>query len=219
MDDSELDAHLKRATRHKAGEPLQAAVRTQLALLVAARPGEPVQARAARRWPTAVAGMLAGAVLTAGLLTVLPHVLPEPSWAADVVAGHVRSLGAGPLIEVASGDRHTVKPWFQGKVDFAPAVPDLADEGYPLLGGRVDRIAGHTAAALAYQRRLHVINVFIFPGAGVAQPRAEQLRGFHLVHWSDGTLQTWLVSDMDAAELTRFSQLWRSRSAANADAR
>jgi anti-sigma factor RsiW len=120
-------------------------------------------------------------------------------------------MGAGPLFQVASSDRHTVKPWFQGKLDYAPEVPDLHDAGFELLGGRIDKVRGHDTAALAYQLRKHIISVYVMPtGTEVSAKRLQQ-RGFNIVRWSDGVMQIWAVTDADASELERFETAWRSK--------
>lgn len=108
-------------------------------------------------------------------------------------------------MDVQSTDRHTVKPWFTGKTDIAPPVVDLSDKGFPLLGGRLDYVDGHTAAALAYSRRLHTINLFVWrtapgePGEGMFV-----VRGYSLLHWTKGGLSYWAVSDAASSELEAF---------------
>jgi anti-sigma factor RsiW len=212
MNDEELNALLRRATRHQASEPLRAAVRTQLALAAArGEAASPPSALAANQWRGVLAGFACGAALSLALVWALPRWLALDSLPAEVVASHVRALKVGPLFDVASSDRHIVKPWFQGKLDFAPAVPDLAADGFVLMGGRVAHFAGTPVAALAYTRRLHVINVFQWPAPGVSGSVNEQLRGFNLQHWHEGGFQVWVVADMDAQELERFASAWRAR--------
>jgi len=123
----------------------------------------------------------------------------------------VRALQPGKLVDVPSTDRHTVKPWFGGKLDFSPPVKDLAAEGFPLLGGRLDAVAGRPAAALVYTRRRHVISLYICPAAGMPETVSSGRNGFHVRHWRDGEMAYWAVSDLDPAELERFAQLFRSR--------
>jgi anti-sigma factor RsiW len=122
--------------------------------------------------------------------------------AAAVVDTHVRSLLPGHLTDVLSTDRHTVKPWFAGKADIAPPVNDLSAKGFPLYGGRLDYVEGHSAAAIVYHRRQHVINLFVWrasPGESVAG--AFSVRGYSVLHWTSGDLSFWAVSDAARGEV------------------
>jgi anti-sigma factor RsiW len=130
--------------------------------------------------------------------------------ARQIAAAHVRSLMLDEhLYDVKSSDQHTVKPWFHGKVDFAPVVHDFAAEGFPLAGGRLDYLDDHSAAALIYHRRKHVINLFIWPSPSSANegPHALTRQGYQMLHWSRGGLTYWAVSDLNAAELRTFADL------------
>jgi anti-sigma factor RsiW len=132
---------------------------------------------------------------------------PREAIADDVVANHVRSLLATHLVDVASSNQHTVKPWFDGKVDFAPEVRDLAADGFPLVGGRLDYLQGKTVVALVYERNKHPINLFIVPASTnrAAAPSALTRRGYHLIHWTRGEMDYWAVSDLNAEELHQFA--------------
>ena len=147
----------------------------------------------------------------AGHWTGLPaRVNPLPE---QVVASHVASLGAsGRLTEVVSADRHVVKPWFQGKVDFAPVVLDLSEHGYVLLGGRIDHVADRQAAAIAYRLRSHVVNLFTWqaPSGDETPVALAAARGFNVASWSEKGLRFAAVSDVDARDLERFAQLVRA---------
>jgi anti-sigma factor RsiW len=129
--------------------------------------------------------------------------------ADDVLAGHVRALVTSHPIEVASSDRHTVKPWYVGRLDFSPPVTDFATDGFPLEGGRLDYVDGRTVAALVYARREHRIDAFVWPAPeGRAEtPTVEERRGFHLVHWARGGMRYWLASDLETAEMERLARL------------
>jgi anti-sigma factor RsiW len=125
-----------------------------------------------------------------------------------VVDGHVRSLMAEHLFDVRSTDQHTVKPWFLGRLDFSPPVVDLAASGFPLVGGRLDYLAGRPVAALVYQRQKHTINVFIEPQdrAALSGIESQSIRGFHVRHWERDGMSFYAVSDLNDAELTEFAR-------------
>jgi anti-sigma factor RsiW len=165
-----------------------------------------------RRLPGWLAPGVAGAL--AASLALVTFVTPAQQQSAldgELISSHVRSLQPGHLTDVQTTNQHIVKPWFNGKIDFAPPVPELADEGFPLAGGRLDSVNGKTVAAIVYHRRLHTVNVFVWPGE--SRPTRSSVKdGFALEEWSEDGLNFAAVSDIPAQELRQFQQLYRSRS-------
>jgi anti-sigma factor RsiW len=131
--------------------------------------------------------------------------------ASAVLAGHIRSLQADHLMDVPSSDRHTVKPWFQGKLDFSPPVPDLSEMGWTLIGGRLDYVDGRPVAALIYQRRMHNINVFVWPNHDAADStiKQEDAQGYQILHWNGAEMTYWVVSDLNREELLDLARALR----------
>jgi anti-sigma factor RsiW len=148
-----------------------------------------------------------------GLVRVLPARSAEELLTEELVSNHVRSqMLPSHRFDVASSDPHTVKPWFEGKLDFSPSVKDLAGQGFPLIGGRLDYLHDRPVAALVYQRRKHSINLFIWPsapGSGTAT-RMVARRGYHLFQWTESGMTFWAVSDLNTRELQEFVNLLRS---------
>jgi anti-sigma factor RsiW len=144
-----------------------------------------------------------------GSLRPIGHPISSDRTTNELVDAHVRSLLPGHLLDVVSSDRHTVKPWFTGKTDIAPAVVDLSDRGFPLLGGRLDYVDGHSAATLAYGRRLHTINLFVWRSAEEELADGSfTVRGYSLLHWTNAGLSYWAISDAAASELQAFREAY-----------
>jgi anti-sigma factor RsiW len=168
-----------------------------------------------RWWASSASfGLGAAAATAVALLMLAPHqsnLAEQPNLAEQIVAGHIRALQPGHLEDVASGDGHTVKPWFDGRIDFAPPVKDLAAQRFPLRGGRLDYVAGRPVAALVYQRDKHLIDLFVWPAVERTErpPETAQRQGYNVVHWSEGGMMLWAVSDLEAGQLREFAEDWR----------
>ena len=180
-----LEARIKSAVRSEAGERSK---------------------RFSWRWLVPACSAVILLIVFAGYL--LTRSSTDDLVAGEIVSRHVRSLmTSGHLIDVPSEDPHTVKPWFDGKLDFSPPVKDLTSAGFALIGGRLDYIANRPVAALIYQRRKHQINVFIWPSAGGdAKPAAEVRQGYNLIHWTKSGMTYWAVSDLNLAELQELAE-------------
>ena len=166
---------------------------------------------ARRSWSWSAGWATAAAVV---LASVIFFAVPRPTdLSAQLVNNHLRAMQLDShLIDVVSTDHHTVKPWFAGKVDFAPPVKQLDADGYVLKGGRIDVVDARTTAVLVSQAGRHTVEVFIWPAgpASATSFQSEQLNGFNLRHWKDAGFEVWCVSDMAAEELDRFANRWRA---------
>jgi len=156
----------------------------------------------------AIAGVLLVASLSWNLAQLRMKTRPDQI-AQELVGDHIRSLIGTHLLDVPSSDQHTVKPWFAGKLDFSPDVRDLSAQGFPLDGGRVEYLSGRRVAALVFHRRLHVINLFIWPGALPGGEKHLARDGYNLLGWSDGVMTYWAVSDVSPPELETLRALYR----------
>jgi len=191
----------KHATYHSAPAELR---ETAMALV---RPptSRPWRGVTLRWWQ--LGGLLSASASAAALCALVALHLASPTieqqMAAELVNDHIRSLVQDHLLDVASTDQHTVKPWFAGKLDYSPPVRDLADAGFPLVGGRLDYVDGRLVAALVYQRREHRINVFVWPASGGAarSEHVANVNGYNVVGWRAAGTDFWAVSDLNSAEL------------------
>jgi mycothiol system anti-sigma-R factor len=159
-------------------------------------------------WLALAAAIAVAAILASSFLPRLRQPGADQFLATQLIASHVRSLMADHLTDVASSDQHTVKPWLDVKLDFAAPVVDLSNDGFPLIGGRLDYLDNHSVAALVYQRRKHFINLFIWPTTPVdsKEQKMVEREGYHLVHWADGDFTYWAVSDVSVGDLQTFQR-------------
>jgi len=160
-----------------------------------------------RRAPMAAFGGVVGLAACFALALIITPMLSSGALEDELVAGHVRSLQASHLIDVATSDQHVVKPWFDGKLDFAPPVIDLAQQGFPIVGGRLDYVDHRAVAAVVYKRGRHLINLFIWPEAKPAPAGRHTRDGYTLLDWSQGGMTYWAVSDVNPNDLTLFESL------------
>ena len=207
-----LSRQIAAAGREPAPKALVPRIRAELA-------AEPVQApivpaSIARAWGTRFArqaAILAAVCVVSSLATWLAIGWPgnDTRIESEIVSAHIRSLLQDTPVQVASSEQHTVKPWFAGRIDFAPEVKDLSAEGFPLAGARLDYIDSKRVGALVYRRRLHVVNVFMWPAttAEPMAPRQSVFKGYNLVSWSKGGVTYQAVSDLNAGELRQLQSL------------
>ena len=189
---------------------LRRSVAAQLPSRLPASSPQPQSIRPAWRWLALAASFLFLATLSWQLLQHFRTTSAPPVIAAAIDA-HLRSLQQGHLADVESTDQHTVKPWFDGKVDFAPPIHDFANDGFPLHGGRLDVLDGKTVAALVYARRKHIINVFVSPAnlaAAATSASSGSFQGYNWLAWQNGGFRFYAVSDVNSADLEQLKQLF-----------
>jgi anti-sigma factor RsiW len=207
-------------THLRAPDLLRARIRASLRE-EAQTPVRRVADRPRRAWRipwTAVAAALVLVVASSGITMVATNRRASDAPVADaVLASHIRSLMPEHLTDVRSNDQHNVKPWFNGRLDFSPTVPRLDEQGFPLLGGRLDYVHGRPVAVVVYGRRQHVINGVSWPAGDDAAPTsaARTRNGYNLEHWRDGAVEYWAASDLNATELRTFVDLLRGAGGAS----
>jgi len=168
----------------------------------------PVRASSRPSWRALAASVAVAAFLGSGATWLA--LSPGPPDADMVVANHVRALMATQPVDVGSSDQHTVKPWFNGRIPEAPRVVDLASEGFPLVGGRID-VIGHTpVATLVYRRRQHLISLSEVPAGRTIATSHDQIAGYNIVSWTDNGVAYWAVSDVAEADLEAFAKAFRA---------
>jgi anti-sigma factor RsiW len=194
--------------RHSAPDVLKARIRSALAQPNAFEPSAPPSRP--RWWRLAAAGVLVAVSSSTLTFAAMSRATGSRSIADEVVASHVRSLMPGHLTDVASTNQHNVKPWFNGRLDLSPVVPNLDSLGFLLVGGRLDYLDGRAVAAVVYARRQHMINVYSWPtrGADIRPADKATEKGYHLVMWRRDGLESWVVSDLNRAELTEFVRVF-----------
>ncbi len=162
------------------------------------------------RWLAIAASVLLAVSVVWNVSRLRSGIAESDLVAQGVLTDHIRSLMGDHLLDVPSTDQHTVKPWFNGKLDFSPDVKDFAAEGFPLIGGRLDYLMNRSVAALVYRRRQHVINLFTWPsGRSAVEESPFSSNGYHVVRWTQGGMTYWAVSDLGLSELEQFRDLYR----------
>ena len=163
-------------------------------------------------------GSAVSAIAASGIVAVVLRSDDEARIKSEIVSAHLRSLQAGHLTDVLSTDQHTVKPWFNGRLDVSPPVVDLTAQGFTLIGGRLDYVDARAVGAIVYRRRLHVINLFVTQTASTLRRPAstETFQGFNIRTWSDGGLNYWAVSDLASDELAEFGEKFQAAMKSNA---
>jgi anti-sigma factor RsiW len=198
----------KQVTRHRAPAHLQhsihAALRKATASETTARPFY-------WNWMAVAASVLLVASMAWNIASLRSRDSARDILAQEVLSSHLRSLMGTHLLDVPSSDQHTVKPWFNGKLNFSPDVKDFASQGFRLVGGRIEYLDDRPVAALVYQRRQHFINLFMWPGPSSSSSGYSEMKrsGYNFVSWSEDGMTCWAVSDLQTSELEQFAQLYK----------
>jgi mycothiol system anti-sigma-R factor len=205
-------AGLRERAPEKLRRNLQAAIGgTTITSTEPAKTVTPLRPRSSMRptwWLTLAAAAVFAIVLGSRFLPNMTHGRGGNEMATAIVDAHLRSLQPGHLEDVISTDQHTVKPWFDGRLDFAPPVHDFVADGFPLQGGRLDIVQGKTVAVLVYGRRKHIINVFIWPTSEQdSSPQQGSQLGYNWVDWRKGGMELVAISDVSAPDLVELQKL------------
>jgi anti-sigma factor RsiW len=205
-----LQQEIKSGGLHYAAPPeLEARIRGSLGSVTSERTRERT---AFRDWMAIAACVLVAISVGFSVYVIRSRSASSNLLAQQVVSSHVRAMLGTHLVDVPSSDQHTVKPWFDGKLDFSPPVKDLKSSGFALVGGRIDYLEHRPVAALIYERRKHIINLFIWPSSfhfgGTGRPQV--IQGYNLIRWTDAGMTFWAVSDLNVKELQQFVALFRS---------
>jgi len=197
----------ERVRRETSSYPISEDFRAALTARLAAAAPKPV----ARRRPVWLGASFGAGFAVAASLALLLVPQRGAQWPDEIVASHIRALQPGHLMDVISTDQHTVKPWFDGRLPFAPPVKDLVAIGFPLVGGRLDYLEGRPAAALVYRRGQHVIDLYAFAGTDTPGPLSGSgsRDGYNFIRWEQDGMSLWAVSDLNAEEMADFVREWR----------
>jgi anti-sigma factor RsiW len=195
-------------TRHRAPAHLQQSIHDALQKAAANEPRAP---RMRWNWMAVAASVLLFASIAWNVAFLRSRDSARDVLGREVLSSHLRSLMGTHLLDVPSSDQHTVKPWFNGKLNFSPDVKDFTSQGFRLVGGRVEYISDRPVAALVYQRRQHFINLFTWPSSSSSPSEYSEMKrsGYNLVSWTEGGMTCWAVSDLQASELEQFAQLYK----------
>jgi anti-sigma factor (TIGR02949 family) len=192
---------------YRAPEALRSHIRAALRAEAAASAGA---SRAAPSWLAYAASILVAVAVGSGGTLLVTGERQGDAIASELIDSHLRSLLGSHLTDVVSSDQHTVKPWFAGRSELSPPAVDLAGEGFPLVGGRLDVMAGKPVPALVYRRREHLINLFVLPASRGDLGATLSRHGYSLRHWNEGDLGFWAASDAAPSELAEFERVFRA---------
>ena len=192
-------------------------VRATVGAVAAADPARPPKPAGARgpfgQWLGLGAAVAAAAVVSWTAAIQYSALASDDALAEQVIASHARAVLTSHVADVASSDQHTVKPWLSSKLDFSPPVTDLAREGFPLTGGRLDYLNNRPVAALVFGHRRHVIDLFVWPDPKAGQAgavRSQEKNGYTIVHWAEGGMAFWAISDLNPADMKTFAETYAS---------